>query len=98
MSALIQGGPLCRHCQQEPASRPRGLGWKCYYAPGVRELYPSTSKHARRSPIVDGFRGLALAASPTMALPRTPEKIAVLAERALAGVSLWHPQDARAMD
>lgn len=35
---------LCRHCHAEPVNRPRGLGWKCYYAPGVRDLYPVTSK------------------------------------------------------
>jgi hypothetical protein len=40
---------LCRHCHKEPVSRPRGLGWRCYYTPAVRALYPSGSKYARRS-------------------------------------------------
>lgn len=40
---------LCRHCGREPANRPRGLGWACFYTPGVRDLYPSTSKYAARA-------------------------------------------------
>ena len=35
---------LCRHCNRVPSNRPRGLCWSCYYKPGVRDLYPSTSK------------------------------------------------------
>ena len=31
--------PLCRHCSERKVTRPRGLCWKCYYTPGVRELY-----------------------------------------------------------
>ncbi len=38
--------PLCRHCQAEPVTRPRGLGWKCYYTPGLREQYQSNSRYA----------------------------------------------------
>lgn len=37
---------LCRHCNQGKPVRPRGLCWRCYYRPGVRDLYPSTSKYA----------------------------------------------------
>src|SRR5205807_1227684 len=33
-------------------------------------------------------------ATPTRALPGTPEKVAVLMERARLGQALWHPQDA----
>jgi hypothetical protein len=84
---------LCRHCQKVRSNRPRGLCWSCYYKPGVRELYPSTSKFARRG--VSDFTGQsALAARPTNALPGTPEKIAVLIERARLGLALWHPLDA----
>jgi hypothetical protein len=32
--------------------------------------------------------------TPTRALPGTPEKVAVLRERARLGQSLWHPLDA----
>ena len=83
----------CRHCQKSPVNRPRGLCWSCYYTPGVRDLYPSTSKFARRG--VSDFNGRArLATRPTDALPGTPEKVAVLEERARLGLALWHPLDA----
>jgi hypothetical protein len=85
---------LCRHCQKVKSNRPRGLCWSCYYTPGVRDLYPSTSKFARRG--VQDFNGKTrLPAEPTNALPGTPEKVAVLEMRARLGVSLWHPLDAR---
>ncbi len=84
---------MCRHCQKVRANRPRGLCWSCYYKPGVREQYPSTSKFARRG--VSDFNGrAALAAAPTSAPPGSPEKVAVLEERARLGLSLWHPLDA----
>jgi hypothetical protein len=84
---------LCRHCQKVRSNRPRGLCWSCYYTPGVRDQYPSTSKYARRG--VSDFVGkIRLAAQPTNALPGTAEKVAVLMERARLGVSLWHPDDA----
>ena len=85
---------ICRHCQKVKSNRPRGLCWSCYYRPGVRDQYPSTSKYARRG--VSDFNGkTAQAALPTNALPGTAEKVAVLAERARLGLSLWHPLDAR---
>ncbi len=84
---------LCRHCQKSNASRPRGLCWSCYYTPGVRALYPSSSKFARRG-VLD-FNGRSpLPPFPTRALPGSPEKIAVLQQRASLRVSLWHPDDA----
>ncbi len=39
----------CRHCGKRRVNRPRGLCWQCYYAPGVKDLYPSTSKFASKS-------------------------------------------------
>ncbi|MFO0926394.1 MAG: hypothetical protein U0736_05055 [Gemmataceae bacterium] len=85
---------LCRHCQKVRSNRPRGLCWSCYYTPGVRDQYPSTSKYARRG--VSDFNGQAVtAAQPTAALPGTQEKVDILAERARRGLALWHPLDAR---
>jgi len=84
---------LCRHCQKVNSNRPRGLCWSCYYKPGVRDLYPSTSKFARRG-VVD-FCGKARLPEPTTALPGSPEKVPVLEERARLGLCLWHPLDAR---
>ena len=84
---------LCRHCNRVPSNRPRGLCWSCYYTPGVRDLYPSTSKFARRG--VGDFNGRAVRpACPTDVPPGSPEKVAVLCERARLRQSLWHPADA----
>jgi hypothetical protein len=84
---------LCRHCHRAPSNRPRGLCWSCYYTPGVRALYPSTSKFARRG--VGDFNGKAgRPALPTPALPGSPGKVAVLMERARLRQDLWHPLDA----
>jgi len=83
----------CQHCQQAPISRPRKLCWVCYYTPGVRDLYPSTSKFGRRG--VANFNGRSpLPTFPTNARPGSPEKVAVLEERARLKQSLWHPDDA----
>jgi hypothetical protein len=82
----------CRHCQRPKVNRPRGLCWPCYYLPGVRELYPSTSKFGRRG-VAEG-KAL-LPPLPTDATPGSPAKIAVLEARAAAGVALWHPLDWR---
>ena len=83
---------LCRHCQRVKSNRPRGLCWSCYYSPGVRERYPSTSKFAQRG--VSDFNGRAPLPVPTRALPGTPEKVIVMEERARMGQALWHPLDA----
>jgi hypothetical protein len=42
--------PSCRHCGRARVNRPRGLCWTCYHLPGVRDLYPSTSKFVSRVP------------------------------------------------
>src|SRR5947207_12404906 len=87
---------ICRHCEHSPVSRPRGLCWSCYYRPGVRDQYPSTSKYARRG--IDDFNGkFVLPTQPTAAMPGTPEKLEVLAQRARLRQSLWHPDDAPMM-
>ena len=57
-------------------------------------MYPSTSKYARRG--VGNFTGNApLPPSPTTAAPGTPEKLAVLEQRARLKQALFHPADAR---
>jgi hypothetical protein len=84
---------ICRHCGTNPVNRPRGLCWSCYYRPGVRDQYPSTSKYARRG--VGNFNGAAAPPEfPTDAAPGSPEKVAILAQRARLKQSLWHPADA----
>lgn len=84
---------LCRNCNHSKPNRPRGLCWTCYYTPGVRDRFPSTSKFARRG--VGDFNGKAkLPPVPTHAMPGSEEKVAILEERARLKVSLWHPLDA----
>lgn len=85
---------ICRHCSKCKVNRPRGLCWSCYYTPGIKEQYPSTSKYARRG--VGNFTGNApLPEAPTTATPGSPEKLAVLEQRAKLKQSLFHPADAR---
>ena len=80
----------CRHCLRAPVNRPRGLCWKCFYTPAVRTLYPSKVRHGVR----DGYGPRPLPPEPTRAWPGTPEKVAVLCQRAAMRCELWHPKDA----
>jgi hypothetical protein len=83
----------CRHCGKRLVNRPRGLCWTCYYTPGLRERYPSTSKFGQRG--VADFNGrVAPPPEPTPALPGSAEKVRILALRARQRQSLWHPDDA----
>jgi hypothetical protein len=84
---------VCRHCGHSRVNRPRGLCWSCYYKPGVRERYPSTSKFARHG-IGNGNEMAPLPTEPTRARPGSPEKVAVLEDRARRRQALWHPLDA----
>ena len=85
--------PVCKHCQKSKVNRPRGLCWSCYYTPGVKDRYPSTSKYARRG--VGNFNGHApLPDAPTSAAPGSPEKLAILEQRAKLKQALFHPPDA----
>lgn len=94
MAKARAAGVLCRHCNTSVVNRPRGLCWTCYYKPGVRDLYPSTSKYAKRG--VGNFTGEApLAPVPTTAVPGTEEKLVVFEERAKMKQSLFHPADSR---
>ncbi|MFL5329157.1 MAG: hypothetical protein ACJ8C4_09580 [Gemmataceae bacterium] len=89
---LIPGEPLCRHCQIGRVHRPKGLCFKCYYTPGVPELYPSTSKWAHRG--VPNFTGTRpLPEFKTAAEPGSPEKVEILIQRAAQHLQLWHPDD-----
>jgi hypothetical protein len=84
---------LCRHCGRFRVNRPRGLCWSCYYKPGLRDCYPSTSKFARRG-VGNSCERVLMPPFPTTALPGTPEKVAVLEQRAQMHQALWHPADA----
>lgn len=82
----------CRHCRRHHVNRPRGLCWACYYAPGVRSLYPSAVNQGVAAAMNGGYQ---LPDRPTDAAPGSPEKIAVLTARAKARVQLHHPDDLR---
>lgn len=82
---------VCRHCRRRAVNRPRGTCWSCYYTPGVRNLYPS---RARRGVGLGNPSASLAVPEPTAAVPGTPEKVAVLEERARLGQRLWHPADA----
>lgn len=88
---------VCRHCGREPVSRPRGLGWKCYYRPEVLALYPSSHPNARRG-VGNLTGGHRRPAAPTNAPPGTLVKLIVMGERAARGEMLWHPDDATIED
>lgn len=82
--------PTCRHCRRFRTSRPRGLCYRCFYTPGVRDLYPPV-RH--RGPPSETHRRLP--ATPCLYPPGSPEKIAAMAARLAAGEHLHHPQDLR---
>lgn len=92
-TATARKSKVCRHCRKGTVNRPLGLCWGCYYAPGVRALYPSTSKYAKRG--IANFSGDARMPEPTTAPPGTPDKVAVMETRAKQGQAIFHPADAR---
>lgn len=72
--------------------RPRGLCWTCYYTPGVKDLYPPTSKFGRRGVGFSLTGSAPLPAAPTTAAPGTPEKLLVMERRAKLRQALFHPR------
>ena len=82
----------CRHCGRDKVNRPLGLCWTCYYRPGVREQYPTLSRFANRG-IGDEYKPVVRPPRRTDALPGTPEKLAVIAERVRMGWTVDHPDD-----
>ncbi len=82
----------CKECGERVVSRPRGLCHRCFYDPGVLVRHPIVSKYGAR--VRQDFCGMGAMPEPTMAMPGTPEKEAVLTERAARGENLWHPLDA----
>jgi hypothetical protein len=83
---------LCRHCGQEAATRPRGLGHSCYLDPAIRDLYPARKG---RGPALVGAtpRYTGQEPEPTPAPPGSAAKVQVLVERHARGLCLWHQAD-----
>lgn len=88
----MESQAICRHCKVRVVNRARGLCHSCYLHSDTRHLYPSTSPCHRRG-VEDANRTGPIPSTPTPALPGTPDKIAVLAERAVRGEQLFHPHD-----
>lgn len=82
---------ICRHCNEHPVSRPRGLCWTCYYNPTVRDRYP-LADHCVCGPHARSGGSMKLP-EPTDARPGSEDKIAILAERVRLGMALFHPDD-----
>lgn len=83
----------CRHCQKFYINRPRGLCWRCFYTPGLKELYPPTAPCGRRGHGMNGMKDPHV--KPTHHLPLTEEKMAVLEQRAANCQPLFSKDDAR---
>lgn len=92
---VAQESRTCRHCHDFPAHPrwARGLCWACRKSPDVRALYPSTNKAIHRG-VMNGHITPPLPPEPTLAMPGSAEKVAVMEARAAAGLHLHHPQDA----
>ncbi len=89
--------PSCRHCRVKPANRRLGLCYSCYYRPGIREEYSTTSKYGRRGHAC-GMNRDKQPTEPTSHPPGTPCKELVMAGRAMRGEVLFHPGDAERDD
>lgn len=83
----------CRHCHRVLTCQSRGLCYKCWNNPGVRDSYPYQSKYAVKGLGTD-ITGIRRYPTPTQARPGTQEKVLVLQARVMAGEHLWHPEDA----
>lgn len=90
----VKKRPPCWHCGERNRSRPAGLCFRCFYIPGLPEQYRTESKFCDRGHGL-GNRNAPLPDLPTDALPGSPEKLAILEQRAQLGQSLWHPRDRR---
>lgn len=60
----------------------------------MKDQHPSTSKFARRG-VANFYAAAPLPDTPTTATPGTPEKLAVLEQRAGRMQALFHPLDVR---
>lgn len=88
------GSCMCRHCHKYRITRPRFLCANCYYTDGLRDRYPPCGDpkfSGRGVGCNGGGKGLG---EPTSGGPGSEGKIRAMEQRAAAGLSIWHPQDA----
>lgn len=85
--------PLCLHCERSPQRHKgykRGLCYRCYHTPAVRQQYPRLKFRS----VEDINGGRPLPETPTAARPGSVEKVHALLMRARLRQQLWHPADA----
>ena len=86
----------CRHCMERQASRAHGLCFVCGNDPAIRVQYARDDGFGRRG-VGGGIKeGPRPEPAPCGFSPGSPEKVAVMEERARLGQNLWHPEDGRA--
>ena len=67
---------MCLHCEEERATRSRGLGHRCYAVPAIREMYPVRDQYARigllPEPTMEQLEKLIAEQLPTMPVDHGP--------------------------
>lgn len=90
------GRKPCRNCSRPflPGRWAKTLCWKCRTDDAARDRHRLRDNPADRRGVPDGNGPRPDPATPTAHPPGSPGKVAVLVERAAAGVGLWHESDA----
>lgn len=89
-----QPAPICCHCGEKVASRPRGLCRRCWTDPDIRSAYGRIDGRAIPKPSeASKVRRFKKPKHPTNALPGSAEKIRIMAERVANGELANHPDD-----
>lgn len=84
----------CRHCGTSGYIHRRGLCQRCYDKKKIRHLHGPVSPFGNKALTYDCAGGRPLP-KPTDAIPGSPEKIAVMAERFRKRQQIHHPRDAK---
>ena len=82
----------CRHCFLVRYPHARGLCRTCHETPAIRRMYP-TFRPTGPNGLKHGT--LPQAPEPTLAMPGSLEKVAVMEARVGAGFACFHELDAR---
>lgn len=90
-----RGKTICRHCDRDRYIEGRGLCGRCYKTPAIRAVYPMLRDVLPRGRAPEAAPSGIDPHAPTAHPPGSPEKEAVLKERAAAGLPLFHRGDAR---
>jgi uncharacterized protein YlaI len=83
----------CLFCGLVRAAHGRGLCSRHFKNKDIRNLYDRIQECGARRSEPDFTGPSRIATEPTFARPGSPEKIAVMIERASLGLSLFHPLD-----